>query len=44
MSHFQKERAADFSEAMRGFLRNQVAFYRQIADKLEESLQTYENI
>ncbi|KAF0295217.1 Sorting nexin lst-4 [Amphibalanus amphitrite] len=44
MSHFQKERVADFTEAMRGFLRNQVSFYRQIADKLEESLQTYENI
>ena len=29
MSHFQKERVADFTEAMRGFLRNQVSFYRQ---------------
>ena len=32
MSHFQKERAADFTEAMRGFLRNQVSFYRQVSD------------
>ena len=30
MSHFQKERVADFTEAMRGFLRNQVSFYRQV--------------
>ena len=31
MSHFQKERVADFTEAMRGFLRNQVSFYRNVS-------------
>ena len=32
MSHFQKERVADFTEAMRGFLRSQVSFYRQVGN------------
>lgn len=44
MSHFQKERVADFTEAMCGFLGHQVTFYRQIADKLEASLKMYEGL
>jgi sorting nexin-9/18/33 len=41
INHFQEERIADFKEAMQNFLKSQIAFYQNIAYKLQETLDFY---
>ncbi|XP_028394201.1 sorting nexin-33-like [Dendronephthya gigantea] len=41
---FHKQRVVDYKQMMQSFLREQISFYQGIVDKLQDSLQMYDNV
>ncbi|CAG0901512.1 unnamed protein product [Darwinula stevensoni] len=41
MSHFREELARDANDMMKAYLKEQIAFYRRVTEKLEDSLKQY---
>lgn len=43
MSHFQQERVQDYKVMMQNYLKEQITFYKNITQKLEETLERFES-